>query len=716
MTRRIALPHRLLPAPSALAIALCAALSAAAWATPATAATSGTGAAPAAQRDTPGSGNDTGSEDSTTYDGSVYDPFRAFGFPADDAGEPPSTYRDRIIAPEKLEPLPPDEDEDDALAGPPRAFHVEAIAHRTRFGGERSVELGAAFGGYWDTSDWGAISADALLFHSDRDRDEGQRLRGTATLWQRGLQMPGGWSLDNGLGVLNTPMPDLLRDQYRFILPSVPMVGASTDWRQRERGLRVQAGLGRGGSYTGSRLNGFEIGDGSVFTAAAQWRWSPRIDGAVDVLLTDGRIVPDDQGLPDFQNGRTRALFTGHRWNGARDSLQLNMLASDANGDSAAGIWLDGRSDRGSFVHRYGLFRLEPDLAWGAWPINNDVRGGYYRIDYNRARWSANAALDRIDSVSGMGFDGWYGNGYVRYQASPRTGFGGGLTARQSGRDGGDDSAQTLQLFVDRLSDWGQTRLQYDRAHDSSGADSWQVLVDHALRMREGSRLSLSAGFGELAQDRDGASRTATLAAYGGVDLTDTFSVDGSVRWARSSGADDSRGTDLNLGWRWRIASRWSLLGNLIESRGSRRSPFVLDPITNQPVFETLPHDRSIFLSLRYDYRAGQPRGVLGGPPNAATGDIVGTIFLDENNDGVRSASERPAANITVLLDGRFSAKTDEQGRFRFDRVAVGTHDLLVIPDNLPLPWVIEDERGNPRVQVEVRKDATVDIGAVRQR
>jgi hypothetical protein len=711
MTRRAALPQPQSPAPSTLALALLAALLASSGT-----AQAGPGATTRDAGNTPATGRASPGSDAEDVENTVYDPFSAFGLPADDAGETPPAYRDRIIAPDKLAPLPPDEGEDDALSGPPRAFHVEAIAHRTRFGGERSLELGLGFGGYWDTSDLGAISADALLFHSDRERDDGQRLRGTATLWQRGLQMPGGWSLDNGLGVLNTPMPDLLRDQYRFILPSVPMVGATTDWRQRERGLRVQAGIGRGGSYQGARLNGFEIGDGSVFTAAAQWRWSPRMDGAVDVLLTDGRIVPDNQGLPEFQNGRTRALFTGHRWNGTRDSLQLNLLASDGNGDGATGLWLDARSDRGGFVHRYGLFHLEPDLAWGAWPINNDVRGGYYRIDYNRARWSVNAALDRIDSVSGDGFDGWYGNGYVRYQASPRLGYGGGLTARQSGRDGSEDSAQTLQLFVDRLSDWGQTRLQYDRAHDSGGADSWQFLLDHALRMREGSRLSVSAGFGELARDRDGSSRTATLAAYGGFDLTDTFSVDGSVRWVRSSGADDSRGTDLNLGWRWRIASRWSLLGNLIESRGSRRSPFVLDPITNQPVFETLPHDRSIFVSLRYDYRAGQPRGVIGGPPNSATGDIVGTIFLDENNDGVRSASEQPAANITVLLDGRFSAKTDDQGRFRFERVAVGTHDLLVIPDNLPLPWVIEDERGNPRVQVEVRKDATVDIGAVRQR
>ena len=670
--------------------------------------------APAWSANSSGSASSSGSSSAESSTDANYDPFAELGVAADSDGTA-QPYRDRIIAPERLATLPADEDEDNTASGPPRAVHLELIAHRSRFAGERSVELGAAFGGFWDTDDFGAISADALLFRSDRERDGGDRWRGSATLWQRGLPMPGGWSVNNGLGVLNTPMPGLLREQYRFFLPSVPMLGASSEWIQRSRGLQLQAAIGRGGTYNGARINGFEPGNGTVATIGAQWAWSKQWTGAASLLATDGRIVPDDQGLPAFQNGQTRALVFGNRWQGARDSLGVNLQASDSDGQQATGVWLDARSDRGRFSHRYGAFHLQPDLAWGAWPINNDVRGGYYRVDFNRARWSWNAGLDRIDSISGTGFDGWYGNAFMRYQASPRLGYGGGLSARDSSN--GSDSAQALQLFVDTRTRLGQTRLQFDRAQAERNADSWQFLVDHALNMREGLRLSVSAGIGELANGQSAASRTMTLATYGGFDLTDDFSLDGTVRWSRSDGDDDNaHGLDLNLGWRWRVASRWTLLGNLSQSRGSRRSPFALDPVTNQPVFETLPHDRAVYVSLRYDYSAGRARQVLGGAPGTASGRIIGSVFLDENADGVRSASEQPAANITIVLDDRYSVRTDDQGRFVFERVAVGAHGIEAIPDNLPLPWSIDDEQARRRLQVDVRGDASVDIGAQRPR
>lgn len=668
---------------------------------------------------TPRQGLSAESSSADTNDGTAYDPFAELG--AEPGATPGTTettgapYRDRIIAPERLAALPVDDD-DETLSGTPRAVHVEVIAHRTRFAGERSVELGAGIGGFWDTDQLGTLSAEALLFRTDRERDGGARWRGSATLWQRGLQMPGGWSVNNGLGVLNTPMPGLLREQYRFFLPSVPMIGASSEWQQRIRGLQVQAAIGRGGSYDGARLSGFETGDGSVATAGAQWSWSKQWTGAASLLVTDGRIVPDDQGLPAFQNGRTRALLFGNRWQGARDSIAVNLQTSDTDVAQASGLWLDARADRGRFTHRYGAFYLEPELAWGAWPINNDVRGGYYRLDFNRARWNWNAGIDRIDSISGSGFDGWYGNSFLRYQASSRLSYGGGLSARDSSSGTVDDGAQALQLFMDTQSRWGQTRLQYDRAHDERNAGSWQFLVDHALRMREGSRLSVSAGVGELANGQSQTSRTMSFATYGGFDLTDDISLDGTIRWTGSRGDDASHGLDLNLGWRWRIASHWTLLGNLSESRGSRRSPFALDPLTNQPVFGTLPHDRSVYVSLRYDYSAGRARAVLGGPPDAATGRIAGSVFLDDNGDGVRAASEQPAANISIVLDDRYSVRTDDQGRFVFERVAVGTHTLEAIPDNLPLPWSIDEERGRRNLQVDVRGETIVDIGAVRPR
>src|SRR3546814_15259568 len=55
---------------------------------------------------------------------------------AKDAGEPPGeAYVDRIIAPQQLQELPPEEDELADTDGLPRSFHAEAHASRT--GAER---------------------------------------------------------------------------------------------------------------------------------------------------------------------------------------------------------------------------------------------------------------------------------------------------------------------------------------------------------------------------------------------------------------------------------------------------------------------------------------------------------------------------------------------------------------------------------------------------
>nr|MBP6627003.1 carboxypeptidase regulatory-like domain-containing protein [Arenimonas sp.] len=138
--------------------------------------------------------------------------------------------------------------------------------------------------------------------------------------------------------------------------------------------------------------------------------------------------------------------------------------------------------------------------------------------------------------------------------------------------------------------------------------------------------------------------------------------------------------------------------------------------LTNQPITGSLPNDRYAYLSLRYDFSAGRARPVLGGPVGGASGTVSGSVFLDENADGVRSASEQPARSVTVMLDNRFVVRTDDQGRFTFERVAVGAHTVTVVPDNLPLPWMIERDRAQRPVSVTVRGDAVVDFGAQRPR
>lgn len=632
------------------------------------------------------------------------------GSAATGAAPPPKPYRDRVIAPDRLAPLPPDEDAppsaDDGL---PRSLRVELSASRNERGDDAFDEHGVAVSGFWESADLGGFSLDTTLFRSDRERRRGgSAIGGSATLWQRSLALDGEWRVDNGLGVLNTPAVPLLRNQPRFFLPTAPFAGASTDWTRE--GTRWHAALGRAGLYTGARVAGFDPSDGHVGALGAQWAWSSAWSGAVSGLATEGRIVPDAIGEATLEPARTRAVHATAARQDARDRLQLNLLGSDGDRGRANGAWIDASLRRGRHVHGLGLFRLDPQLRWGALPINNDIEGGYYRLGYQYGRWVWNLGIDRIASVSGSGFDGWYGSGFARRQASPTLGYGASLSLRRA--PGWSHSAQ---LFADWRNAHGQTRVQFDQADGGGDATSWQFGLDHAFDLRAGARLAASAAYGELAQNESGRTGTTTLALDGGRDFGDGLSIDGTVRWLSADGVLARRGIDLHLTANWRLAPHWTLASTLYQNRGSQRSPFVLDPLVTEVPFISAPRERAAFLTLRYEREAGRPRGVIGGAPGTAAGWIRGSVFFDDNGDGVRAASELPAANITVVLDGRYSVRTDSAGEFEFPRVAVGPHRLAPQADNLPLPWTF-DPSAERVIEVRVRETVRIDFGASRPR
>ena len=64
-----------------------------------------------------------------------------------------------------------------------------------------------------------------------------------------------------------------------------------------------------------------------------------------------------------------------------------------------------------------------------------------------------------------------------------------------------------------------------------------------------------------------------------------------------------------------------------------------------------------------------------------------------------------------MLLDGRYQTRTDTNGRFSFDRVAAGSHTLLTVSDNLPLPWQLPSEPKT--IEVKVRDTARWSVGAL---
>ncbi len=629
-------------------------------------------------------------------------------------------YVDRVIDPGAL----PDMDEAaeaqpyDA-SGLPRSFNAELAYSHGEFGDDRYREYGISAGGHRESARWGTWSLQASVSRRDDDRDDpfgsdgsDGDWTGSATLWQRNLAMPGQWRGDNGAGVLNTPSVPLQREQYRFFLPSTTYAGLSSEWSNAATGLRLQGGGGRLGHYTGTRLLGFETDEGHVGTLGAQWQWASGWTGSATWLSSDGRLVAGDAGQPVIEDGRSHAVHAATAWQGERDRMQLNLLSSGGDAGDARGGWLDARSERGRYTHNYGAFHLGEGLAWGSYPINNDTRGGYYRIGYQFARWSWSAGVDRIESISGDSFDGNYATAYARYQHSSTLGYGGTASLRD-----GEDRALATQWFLDKRSDWGTTRLQWDTAHVSGeGADSWQASIDQAFPVRAGSRLSATVAYGELAYDGEPATRTSSFALYGGQDLTDRLSIDGQLRWTHGDGPGALRGSNANIAVNWVLNPRWSLTASLYQNQGTQRSPFELDPLGQDPLFMRLPRERSAFLVLRYQRDAGRARAVIGGAPGAATGQVAGSVFLDGNDDGSRNASEAAVPNLTVILDGRYAVRTDSQGRFEFQDVAVGEHRLTVVADNLPLPWFIDEAQAERSIEVRVRESLQVEIPAARAR
>jgi SdrD B-like domain len=98
----------------------------------------------------------------------------------------------------------------------------------------------------------------------------------------------------------------------------------------------------------------------------------------------------------------------------------------------------------------------------------------------------------------------------------------------------------------------------------------------------------------------------------------------------------------------------------------------------------------------------------------AGGGSIEGVVYLDDNANGRLDAAEQRAANVSVTLDGRYTTRTDAQGRFEFPFVAPGAHRIAVAADTLPLPWLMAGTEPL-RVEVAPRESTRLEIGATRE-
>jgi hypothetical protein len=625
-------------------------------------------------------------------------------------------YEDRLI---EGGALAPDRSAEDFAPydanGWPRYWRIEGISSYYDQQGKITRENGGRLSASLDTPDYGALSLDATARVSPGSF--------IATFMQRDLAFDGNWRANNGIGVLTSLGIDLSRTQYRFYLPTFALAGATTEWIHG-RELQLQASAGEPGFYDGLRLSGFESLHGSFASVGAQWAFAPRWQAGIQ--FADARNVDSPFGANGNGRINSTAEYAAVSWNGDTTRLQGNLLSSSANNSvdsiNAVGVWLDGSTLWNGYTHNYGIYRLEPGLTWGYQPVNNDIEGVYYRLAYQSQRWQLDGGIDRVISLSGRGVNGTYATANGHYLLTTTTGIGGNGTYLHAG----SQNSWTGSAYVDYAWSLGASRAEVSAAANNNIVESRaeQVAFSHTWNMPVGSRLSTSiAATRDTTQGSLGPSDVALastpfrrlgLGVLGGGDLTNYLSVDANLQYNLLKHGGSASGVYGNAVMNWRIDSRWSLSATYYDNRDDSARLFTLDPLI--PVVNAVPvqRNRAVLLTLRYEERAGTPVAPLGGRPGSAAGSISGVLFLDANDNGQRDPGEPGATNVTVLLNGRFSTRTDASGRFEFPFVAAGIQTLTVLPDNLPLPWIVADAKRE--VDVRTRETALVEISARRLR
>ena len=657
------------------------------------------------------------------------------GYPqmgAAQAQAPAPPYEDHYIAGGNLAPDISSGDYGTAdTNGLARSIRIDGVVSSISEQGANSApttqEAGVILNAQWDTVSYGAWSADGGARTAGSSR-AGVNNYGTGSfsLHQRGMPFDDGWQADNALGDINAPLTSLARTQPRFFISQGPMEGIATEWRGPS-GLQLVAGGGEPGVYNGIKVPVFEPLGGSTATFGAQWAPAPQVAvgadfaTAHDVSLYYQPLAGAFANVPQERISSTTGLLIA-AWHDAHNRAQLNLIDGTLDDNSnSLGAWLDATHLSGPIIQSYGVFRIDPNLAWGNQLITSDVQGGYYRIDYQSRRWLTELDIEQANSVSGNSPNTTFASGAARYQLTRDLGFGAVTNVRRS--EGGG-TAWSAEGYLDNVNRWGTGRAQVDYATDAQAQDT-SFTLQQTWAMATGKRLATSAALEHVRASGLSSSSTVTninqdttivrIAAYGGGDLTARLSLDGTIQWASAvqGRAAPSTSADIQLGWQ--LSRNWSLLANYYENRVGSWTPLVVTSPLAPPTPTYLPSagQRGVFLTVRFQAARGAHFMPLGGAPGAGSGRLTGVVYLDANENGRYDAGEVGAANVVVILDGRYSVRTDANGRFEFPAVAAGHHVLTVQTDNLPLPWTVAGE-GRTEVTVGTRDRTEVDIAAER--
>ena len=669
------------------------------------------------------------------------------------AEEPPAPAYD-----DKLMPGAPSQPElvDDGhgafdTRGAPRALRIESRAQSSsnELGHETSAWV--SLRGALDTANFGTFSLDASARLLERNSERRRGPGVSFSLYQTAMPFGGGWTASQGLGVIQTLSPRLSGQQAAFFVPSRLVQGASTQWRNESSGLTLQFSGGETGSFSsigqgsfygsGDRVAAIGVELGGAGPAARAGALLPRgWSYSAMASIATGSADVDVPGL-GVRSGEPAgsALFQSLRWESPGAFVQGNLLTgrnqdfpltstSDRAKTAHNGAWIDGAWQTGELTQRWGVHRLDPNLAWQGSALGGNTQGGYYRWSRVGLRTQIEAQVSStqpIDRAAG-GATLQQAGVSVRHYIDQRVGLGGVVQLSE-----GTTRAAQVSGYAELHRAWADVRVQAGIETSDGRIAVSRLSSDQTWVLPLGRRLSTSQALTSTravapsagGSDVSDHGRTLELAIAGGADVGERLTLDLNARASLPLSSQGARIYNVSASGQWRFAPGWSLGAALALSRTSGLSgPVATSPIPSLPGSFTSynypgSNARDLWITLRYDFQAGSAQVPIGagGRVGAGGGTVEGVVYLDDNANGRLDALEARAANVTVLLDGRYTTRTDAQGRFEFPFVAPGAHAVLVVADTLPLPWLMPRADAQ-RVDLLPRESTRVEIGATRDR
>lgn len=645
----------------------------------------------------------------------------------------PGPYVDRVLETGPQPDTSPGDDDGYDSKGWARSLRFETSLGASR-GPTASVSRGIAFGGYLETPDYGTLSIQGNAVDTAGESSPlGLAPRTTTNTWrldQRGLPLPGGWLANHSAGDINTLVPGLGRGVSRVFLPSTPIAGVGGEWLLDDQAA-VNASAGQPGLFSGFDISGFQPSRGQLVTAGAQLRLRgdrnslSRVDAAVQAIeASDAEQMGVPRGTQsngtwaalawqgeapwgDGISGGNRSDPVAQRPGGAR--AQLSLLQSGGSATrSGTGLWLDSAWRTEYVQNTAGVFRFDPELRWGVTSMPGDLQGGYWRGDIATRRWQLGWNAESSSSLTNQYGSSLFASLYARYVLTLRNAVDATLSMRQ-----GSGAADSLQVNWDHTTQWGQTRWRASYLRSDVGHTLF-FGADQTWAMSAPTVFGTSVGW--QGSDMPGsASPIWTWAVLASASPMSRVTLDAGLHGARGG---QTSSLFANVGVNWQFARDWALGLRYTESRGQDpQSAQVISALTaaTQVAQPPVPSSRSLQATLRYETHAGTLPVPLGGSRTSGAGAISGTVFYDADHNGHREPSEGGVPNVTVVLDGRYVARTDSAGHYEFPAVVSGEHVLQVQPDNVPLPWSPAD--GNPvKITVIVRGRTIEDFPMQRER